>query len=100
MLLGEGSAADNLDAYAANDFDALMPLVRAGHAAMIAPTFFVRSAIRCGELVRLDVAWTAAQGYGCYTTQAASFSPILAKITRYAVELGEAIQQEWRELRD
>lgn len=97
-LLGQTSAADRLDAYIANDFDALMPLVRAGHAALIAPSFFVRGAIRAGELVRLDVDWTGTAAFGCYTTHAASFSPILAEITRYAVELGEAIQQEWRDL--
>ncbi len=98
-FLGRGSASDNLDAYTANDLEALMPVVRGGHAALIAPSFFVQEAIRSGELVRLDVAWTAEEGYGCYTTHAASFSPILANITRYAVELGDAIQQEWRDLR-
>ena len=99
-ILGRGSASDSLDAYTANDLEALMPLVRRGHAALITPSFFVQEAIRSGELARLDVEWTAAEGYGCYTTHAASFSPILAKITRYAVELGDAIQQEWRELRE
>ncbi|MGH6909718.1 MAG: LysR family transcriptional regulator [Phenylobacterium sp.] len=99
-FLGRASAADRLDAYTANDFDALMPLVRAGHAVLITPSFFVQKALRSGELVRLDVTWAAGVEYGCYTTHAASFSPILAKITRYAVELGEAIQQEWRDQRE
>ena len=31
-FLGRAAAADTLDAYTANDFEALMPLVRAGHA--------------------------------------------------------------------
>jgi DNA-binding transcriptional LysR family regulator len=95
-FLERPGATETLDAYTANDFEALMPLVYAGHAALIAPSFFVQRAIRVGDLVRLDVDWTGATSFGCYTTQAASFSPILAKITRYAVELGEAIQQEWR----
>ena len=98
--MGLRSASDSLDAYTANDLEALMPLVRRGHATLIAPSFLVQDAIRSGELVRLDVEWTAEEGYGCYTTHAASFSPILAQITRYAVELGDAIQQEWRELRE
>jgi DNA-binding transcriptional LysR family regulator len=95
-LLGRPSASATLDAYLANDFEALMPLARAGHAALIVPSFFVQRALHAGELVRLDVAWRGDTAFGCYTTRAASFSPILAKITRYAVELGEAIQQEWR----
>jgi|KBSMisStaDraftv2_1062788.scaffolds.fasta_scaffold119156_2 DNA-binding transcriptional LysR family regulator len=99
-FLGLPSAADKLDAYTANDFDALMPLVRAGHAVLITPSFFVQEALRSGELVQLDVAWAASVEYGCYTTHAASFSPILAKITRYAVELGDELQQEWRDLRE
>jgi DNA-binding transcriptional LysR family regulator len=99
-FLGQVAALGGLDAYTANDFDALMPLVLAGHAALITPSFFVQEALHAGALVRLDVAWTAVQGYGCYTTHAASFSPILAKITSYAVELGEAIQREREDLRD
>jgi DNA-binding transcriptional LysR family regulator len=98
-LLAPASAAASLDAYTANDFDALMPLVLAGHATLITPSFYVQTALRSGDLVRLDVAWTAAEEYGCYTTHAARFSPILAKITAYAVELGVAIQAEWRDLR-
>jgi DNA-binding transcriptional LysR family regulator len=94
-LLGGGAAPNNRYAYAANDFEVLMPLVRRGHAALIAPSFLVQNAIRAGELVRLDVVWSAAEAYGCYTTHAASFSPILAKITHYAVDLGGEIQQEW-----
>ncbi len=95
-FLGRPSATETLDAYTANDFEALMPLVYAGHAALMAPSFFVQRALRAGELVRLDVDWTGASSFGCYTTHAASFSPILAKITRNAVDLGEAIQQAWR----
>jgi DNA-binding transcriptional LysR family regulator len=99
-FLRRASAADTLDAYTANDFDALMPLVCAGHAVLITPSFFVQEALRSGELVRLGVEWAGAVEYGCYTTHAASFSPILAKITGYAVELGDAIQQEWRDRRE
>jgi DNA-binding transcriptional LysR family regulator len=97
-LLGRASAANTLEAYTANDFDALMPLVHAGHAALVAPSFYVQKALRSGELVRLDVAWTGATTFSCHTTHAASFSPILTKITRYAVDLGEAMQQEWGDL--
>lgn len=96
-LLGRPSDRETLDAYTANDFEALMPLVRAGHATLMTPSFLVQPALSAGELVRFDVDWTGATAFGCYTTHAASFSPILAKITRYAVELGAAIQQEWRE---
>ena len=96
-LLGRGPATGRLDAYTANDFDALMPLVRQGHAVLIAPSFAVQEALRSGELVRLDVDWASAVEYGCFTTHAASFSPILAKITGYAVELSAEIEQEWRD---
>jgi DNA-binding transcriptional LysR family regulator len=99
-FLRRASAADRLDAYTANDFDALMPLVRGGHAVLIAPSFFVQETLRSGELVRLDVAWRGTVEYGCYTTHAASFSPILAKIMSYAIELGDAIQREWRDRRE
>ena len=99
-LLGRAAASRTLDTYTANDFDALIPIVRGGHAALIAPSFLVQAAIRAGELVRLNLDWTAAECFGCYMTPASSFSPILAKITRYAVELGDAIQQEWRDIRE
>jgi DNA-binding transcriptional LysR family regulator len=95
-FLGREAASGNLDAYMANDFDALMPLVCAGHAILIVPSFLVGEALRSGELVRLDVVWAATYTFGCYTTHPASFSPILARITGYAVEFGEAIQREWR----
>jgi DNA-binding transcriptional LysR family regulator len=98
-LLGRGSAGGRLDAYTANDFDALTPLVLRGHAVLITPSFAVQELLRSGELVRLDVEWAAAVEYGCYTTPAASFSPILAKITGYAVALGAEIQQECQDLR-
>jgi DNA-binding transcriptional LysR family regulator len=97
-FLGRPSATETLDAYTANDFEALMPLVYAGHATLIAPSFFVQRALRAGELVRLDVDWTGTTSFGCYTTRATGFSPILAEVTRYAVGLGEAIQREWRDL--
>jgi DNA-binding transcriptional LysR family regulator len=99
-FLGRPSAADTLDAYTANDFEALLPIVQAGYATLMTPSFFVQRALRTGELVRFDVDWTGQISFGCYTTQAASYSPILEKITRYAAELGEAIQQDWRALRD
>ncbi len=94
-----GLASDNLDAYSANDFEPMLPLARRGRLVLIAPHFMVRDAIRSGELVRLDVQWTGTLAYGGYTTQAASFSPILAKIMGYALEIGEAMQQDWPEPR-
>ncbi len=96
-FLDRASAAVTLDAYTTNDFDAVMPLVRAGHAVLIAPSFCVQEAIRSGALVQIDLDWTGTTEFGCFTTRAASFSPILAEITRWAVELGDAIQQEWRD---
>lgn len=96
-LLGLAAVNETLDAYQANDFEALLPLVHAGYATLMAPSFFVQRALHDGELVRLKVDWAGAISIGCYTTQAASYSPILAQITRYAAELGEAIQQEWRD---
>jgi LysR family hydrogen peroxide-inducible transcriptional activator len=96
--LGLPTAADTLDAYTANDFEVLLPLVCAGRATLFAPAFYVRQAIRSGNLVKLDVDWSGSAVFGCYTSRAASLSPILSRITRYAVELGGAIQQEWADL--
>jgi DNA-binding transcriptional LysR family regulator len=94
-FLGLASTSNNLQAYTANGFGPLLPLVRQGRAALIAPAFLVQEAIRSGELVRLDVQWAGVLAYGGYTTHAASFSPILAKIMGYAVEIGETLQQDW-----
>jgi hypothetical protein len=47
--------------------------------------------------VRLDVDCAGTISFGCYTTQAASFSPVLAEITGHTVKFGEAMQQEWRD---
>lgn len=98
VFLKRAEAAETLEAFTSNDYGALLPLVRRGAAALITPAFYVQDAIRAGELVRLDVLWNAEQRFGCYTTRAASASPILEKITRYAVELGAEIQGEWARL--
>lgn len=90
-----GLPSDRLDAYSCNDFEPMLPLARGGHAVLIAPHFMVRDAMRSGELVRIDVQWAGTLAYGGYTTHAASFSPILAKIMGYAVEIGQTIQQDW-----
>lgn len=97
-FLGQPAASETLDAYTANDYEALMPLVLAGRTTLLAPSFFVQQELAAGRLARLDVDWAGETSFGCYTTQASSFSPILAEITRDAVELGRAIQQEWRGL--
>jgi DNA-binding transcriptional LysR family regulator len=93
-LLRRPGCAENLNAYMANNYDALMPIVQFGRVALIAPDFAVEAAIRSGEVVRLDVDWQASSDYGCYTTQAASFSPVLAEITRCAVEAARTISRE------
>jgi DNA-binding transcriptional LysR family regulator len=99
VFLDRAGAADMLDAYTSNDYEALLPLVHAGHATLVVPSFVVQQAIAAGDLVRLDVAdWTGSISFGCYTTQAVSYSPVLAAITQYAVALGAAIQQSWRAL--
>lgn len=96
-ILARPAAGDTLDAYTASDFKALLPIVLAGHATLIAPSFFVQEALRAGDLVRLDLDWSGFISFGCYTTQAASYAPILTRISDYAVELGGAIQREWSE---
>ena len=97
-LLGRPDAADTLDAYIADDYRAVMPLVHAGHATLIAPSFFVREALAAGDLVRLPVKWSGSISFGCHMTHAASFSPVLAEITRHCVELGGEIDRSWQEL--
>jgi DNA-binding transcriptional LysR family regulator len=98
VFLDRAEAADTLDAYISNDYEAVMPLVYAGHATLMVPSFCVQRALAAGELVRLDVDWTGSISFGCYMTQAVSFSPVLTKITQHCVELGAMIQQSWHDL--
>jgi DNA-binding transcriptional LysR family regulator len=98
VFLDRPNAADTLDAYISNDYEAVMPLVHAGHATLMAPSFLVQKALAAGDLVRLDVDWTGSISFGCYTTQAVSFSPVLARITQHAAQVGAEIQQSWRDL--
>lgn len=86
---------ENFAAYAANDYDALLPLVCAGHAILPAPVYIVAPLVSAGRLVRLDVDWRREVGFGSLTTQAVSISPVLGKIARYAVEIGAELQEEW-----
>ena len=92
-FLGRPPAADTLDAYTANDLEGLVPLALAGHAALMCPAFVVQQELRAGTLAPLDLDWTGTVAFGCFTTHAASYSPILTRITRYAVELAEEIQR-------
>jgi DNA-binding transcriptional LysR family regulator len=98
VFLDRAEAADTLDAYVSNDYEAVMPLVYAGHATLMAPSFCVQRALAAGDLVRLDVDWAGSISFGCYTTQAVSFSPVLSRMTQHCVELGTVIQQSWRDL--
>jgi len=91
-LLGRPEAVDTLDAYLTDDYGAVMPLVQAGLATLMVPSFFVQGALAAGDLVRLNVDWAGSISFGCHMTQAASFSPVLAEIARHCTELGAAIQ--------
>lgn len=93
-LLGHGDE-DNLCAYAGNDYDALLPLVRAGHAILPGPSFVVQPMVAAGDLVQLDVDWRFEAGIGALMTHAVSLSPVLARIARYAMEIGAELQAEW-----
>jgi DNA-binding transcriptional LysR family regulator len=96
VLFGPDADDDNIGAFMANHYEALLPLALAGKAVLAAPTFVVRDAVDQGRLVQLDVTQRFEVAFVTVTTRAASVSPILLKIAGYARELGDEVQAEWR----
>jgi DNA-binding transcriptional LysR family regulator len=95
-LFGAEDDDNNVSAFMANDYEALMPLALAGMAVLVAPSFVVAEALAAGRLVRLDLERQFSVEFVTVTTRAASVSPILTRIARYARELAQEVQAEWR----
>jgi DNA-binding transcriptional LysR family regulator len=55
--------------YESNCFDALLPIVTAGHAALIAPMFVVRPYIEAGALAALPCDWSVKLTYSAITNR-------------------------------
>jgi molybdate transport repressor ModE-like protein len=89
-LLGRSG---HVDQYAANDYDALLPLVMKGAATLLAPAFVVRPHVESGDLVELDLDWRFVVTYAAIATRAGIYSPIIAKLTGDAASLGEHLQE-------
>jgi DNA-binding transcriptional LysR family regulator len=82
----------HVDHYLANDYDALIPLALAGAATLLAPTFIVRPYLLTGELVRLNIEVSITVTIVALATRTGMYSPIIAKLTRDAARIGEALQ--------
>jgi DNA-binding transcriptional LysR family regulator len=91
-----GLESDNLDMYTASHYDILLPIVLAGEAVLLAPSFIVQKYLESGELVVLDVQWRLDVIFHAITTRAASFSPMLRKVCGYAHEVGDTLRDDWR----
>ncbi|MGH6956133.1 MAG: LysR family transcriptional regulator [Caulobacteraceae bacterium] len=81
--------------YTTNNYEAAMPLVLAGRAALVASHFVVQRLIRSGELVQLAIDLDLAVSFVAVTTRAAHFSPILNRLTEIAQNLGRDLRAEW-----
>jgi DNA-binding transcriptional LysR family regulator len=69
--LGEGA---RVSFYESNCFEALLPIVAAGHAALIAPAFVVRPHIEAGVLVALPCDWAIDLTYSAITNRGVAAS--------------------------
>lgn len=86
---------ERLAFYTTNNYDAVMPLVLAGHATLVAPHFMVQPLIRSGALVRLEIDLAFAVSFVAVTTRAANYSPILNRLTGLAQDVGRDLRAEW-----
>jgi DNA-binding transcriptional LysR family regulator len=84
-----------LSFYTTNSYDAVMPLVLAGHATLVAPQFMLQRLIKSGVLVQLKIDLDFAVSFVAVTTRAANYSPILNRLTRIARDLGRDLHAEW-----
>jgi DNA-binding transcriptional LysR family regulator len=84
-----------LSFYTSNSYDALLPLALAGKATLVAPQFMVQHLVRAGQLVQLNVDLDFAVSFVAVTVRAASYSPILNRLTRIAQDVGAELSAEW-----
>jgi DNA-binding transcriptional LysR family regulator len=93
-ILGLETEDENLSFYRSNDYDGVMPLVLVGRSTLLAMFFVVKPYLESGALVRLDLRWDYDVPYVAIMTRAASSSPILSKILRYACVVGQDLQAQ------
>jgi DNA-binding transcriptional LysR family regulator len=60
---------EGMSFYQSNCFDAVLPIVTAGHAVLIAPAFVVRRQLEAGTLVALPCDWTVDVAYSAMTNR-------------------------------
>jgi DNA-binding transcriptional LysR family regulator len=85
---------ETLNFYTTNSYDAVMPIVVAGHATLLAPELVVQPLIEAGALVRLNFKVDFEVSFVAVTTRAANYSPILNKIVRQARLVGQALEAD------
>lgn len=93
-LLGPGDDPDAISRYQSNDYDVLAELALSGAATLLAPAFLVRPYLEAGRLKRIDLDFAFKVSFAAIATRAASYSPIVSRAIRHAVELGAALQKE------
>jgi DNA-binding transcriptional LysR family regulator len=94
VLFGADPDDDNLSAYMANDYRALLGLATAGRCVLVAPSFVVGAAVAEGRLVRLDVDWSHEFSVVSVCTRAAAVSPIIARIIALVRQLAADLEAE------
>jgi DNA-binding transcriptional LysR family regulator len=70
--------------YESNCFDALLPIVAAGHAALIAPMFVVRSHIDAGVVAAVPCNWSINLTYSAITNRGVAESVAINELTAAA----------------
>ncbi len=93
-MLGVVEDGGVVSRYQSNDYEPLVDLALAGHATLIAPLFLLRAHLRSGRLKRIDLDWSFKVSFAAIASRAASYSPIVSRIVRYAVATGVELQAE------
>jgi DNA-binding transcriptional LysR family regulator len=84
---------DDLLAFMANDYRALLGLAEAGRCALVAPSFVARTALAERRLVRLDVAWSREFHVVSVCTRAGAVSPIIGRIIALVRKLARELEK-------
>jgi DNA-binding transcriptional LysR family regulator len=63
--------------YQSNCFDAVLPIVAAGHAVLMAPSFVVRRQLEAGTLVQLACDWTVEVTYSAIANRGVAETPTI-----------------------
>lgn len=78
--------------YQSNDFDALIALALTGKATLVAPKFLVQDHLDAGRLRQVDVELNYRVSFAAMATRAASYSPMISRIVRYACAVGAEME--------